>query len=73
MIGEARRARHEPPRLLDDTALERVRELYDHLRTLYQRTDWTRYFSRELKAEVSGPLWRYDPDAVVDGERDGSV
>lgn len=72
-LDEARSARHEPPELISEWMLERVRSSRaTTIRWLWDE-DWTRYVGAEIKKDFKGPLWRYDPDAVAPAEDDAEA
>ena len=58
--------RYSAPVLLDETNLDVVRGYRARMRWLIRETPWTRYFCKELKESIRGPLWRYDPDTNTD-------
>ena len=40
------------------------------MKELYDETAWEERFCRELKETITGPLWKYDPEAVADDGTD---
>jgi hypothetical protein len=70
-LQEARSARHEPPKLISEWMLDRVRAYRaTTVRWLWDE-DWSRYIGAEIKKDFKGPLWRYDPDEAASTEPDG--
>ena len=65
---EILRLRYEPPKLHETFNIEHVKWLRALLKRLLFQEDWTRYFSREIKENIKGPIYKYDPDAPRDGE-----
>jgi|GEM_PF-3048906 len=63
LLDEARQARLERPELLETFSVEVVKEYRATAVRWMRHEDWTRYFSRELKDDAQGPLWRHDPNA----------
>jgi len=60
-IAELRSARYEPPELLEETNLDVVSSLTAFRRHLYRDVRWERHFSREIREDFDGPMWRYEP------------
>ena len=56
------------PALLDDMTLAVFAAERRKSRWLRDEAQWNRYFCKELKDVVVGPMWRYDPDAVEDAQ-----
>jgi hypothetical protein len=46
------------PELLKSISSETVRSLREEHHELFVTTSWNEHFSRELKAEATGPLWK---------------
>lgn len=63
LLDEVRRARVEPPELIARWGFEELRDWVAEHRRLFVDTEWTRHFGRELAKDLTGPIWRYDPDA----------
>jgi hypothetical protein len=49
------------PVLLDGTSIEAVRELRAEHDVLFRQTAWNEHFSREIKDDATGPLWKSAP------------
>ncbi len=62
-LDSAKDVRHEPPQLLDEMTVDVFSEQHGVMRRLY-REPWNRRFSKELRADHTGPMWSYDPDAA---------
>jgi hypothetical protein len=64
-LEEARKIQRHyvPPPLLDEITYRTVAKNVDATRELFFRAQWNRFFSRELKADLPGPLWKHFPDA----------
>lgn len=60
-IAQLRLARYESPELLDETNLDVVSGLTAFRRRLYRDVRWERHFSREIREDFEGPMWRYQP------------
>lgn len=71
-LTETRAARIEPLELLEKMTVDVVGEHRAFIKQLYDETEWEDRFSRELKAVVSGPLWKYDPEAAPE-DNDASI
>ena len=69
-LTRARSPRYEPPELLEEMNLERVTTYRRDVRKLLCHTEWSRYFCRELKEDLSVAIWRYDPDAPKESDGD---
>jgi len=62
-MAEARDYEHKPPELLDVLILDAVK---DEIRWRHRFTTemrWDRRFGAEVRKHVTGPLWKYDPEA----------
>ena len=62
LLDAVREARYEAPTLVERFSVQVVREALDASDRWMHREDWTRHFSRELKENARGPLWRHDPN-----------
>ena len=71
-LVETRTARLERIELLDEMTAQIVGKHRKFIKELYDDTAWEERFCRELKETITGPLWKYDPDAVTDDESDRS-
>ena len=69
-LVETRTARLERVELLDEMTAQIVGKHRNFMKELYDETAWEERFCRELKETITGPLWKYDPDAVADDEAD---
>ncbi len=68
VLDEIRSLTYEPPPLIDDMTLDTVRDNLKWRKRFTRELQWERHFGHEVAANVEGPLWRYDPDAVVEEE-----
>jgi len=69
-LDEVRRLETEPLDLIDQMTYEAVAEHRGWMKWLYDDVRWERHFSREIKEDFAGPLWRYDPDAPKESDDD---
>lgn len=53
--------RHKPPELLNELSTDVVRFDMDWRRTMRDVMEWERYFSREIREDFPGPIWKHDP------------
>lgn len=60
-VARLRLARYEPPTLLEETNLDFVTGLTAFRRHLVREVRWERHFSREIREDFEGPMWRYQP------------
>ncbi len=50
------------PAFLPAMGHDHAREERKWRRYMLEEMDWNRYFSREIKEKIAGPLWAHDPD-----------
>ena len=67
-LVEARTAKIEKITLLEEMTPEMVGKHRAFIKELYEDTAWETRFSRELKETITGPLWKYDPNAESGAE-----
>ena len=58
--------RYSPPELLESTNIDLVRDHLAFRRWLTHDMEWPRHFGQEIKRNITGPMWAYDPDAIED-------
>jgi len=68
VVEEMLSMRYKPPALIEQWNIDKVKRVRATFRRLLYEDDWARHFCRELKDEVRGPLYKYDPDR---DQRDG--
>jgi FPC/CPF motif-containing protein YcgG len=67
-LADSRSAKIERVELLEEMTPQLVGNHRSFIKGLYDDTAWERHFSREIKERITGPIWRYDPDAPVEDE-----
>ena len=67
-LTDSRSAKIERVELLEEMTPQLVGNHRSFIKNLYDDTAWERHFSREIKETITGPIWRYDPDAPTDDD-----
>lgn len=73
VLQDSRTARIERVDLLESLTPEFMASQHATMRTLVQKTRWEEHFSREIKEDFQGPIWKYDPHAVPEVDADGDA
>ena len=57
-----------PSALITSTSVAAVREFQGDRRSLFEETAWNEHFSKEIKADATGPLWAPSQDDAAGDE-----